>query len=204
MKIEENMLNSLTDKFSSKNPKTSDEYYWQHQQQLENSALTFQSLLTEDKNPYPRSISSVQSTRVAVPASKPLEKRAPDNTYDLNPTLPLQQAKSPINFEQNSYFIRPNQMENKAFNAQEKYSDTPLANRDCANKKTSALTLNKVECDPVKNHQLFIFNNEAEFSLNTTALDIQQINELIQLIKQWLTSKGIRLQHLRINGVQHD
>ena len=55
----------------------------------------------------------------------------------------------------------------------------------------------------LKRHHLFINQDEAELTLNTQDLEPEEAQEYIPLIKNFLKNKGLLLKKLIINGVHH-
>ncbi|ARG96958.1 hypothetical protein [Legionella micdadei] len=200
MKIQEKQFGDLHSRILSNIQKTDDEYYWQHQKDLENSALNFQSLINGDTRHYSSPVAENESTRITDSESSPLVKpNAKTNTKMANPNFVFSEKNSLLGPESNSY-LPQGQSENYAFNIQT--NSSPLQNNSTLDKLSPKVSPNKPTLINLKNHQLFILNNEAEFSLNTIDLDYQQIKNLVQLLQKWLTNKGIRLQQLIINGVK--
>ncbi len=178
--------------------KGGDEYYWYHQQQLEISDLQFKPLkhskgdqiaLDSKQSSAPINTEFQEKTMVKEPAIFKNEKEIKEQIY------------APVNYE-NNLKKEPLLAEKKpslialpsGLNQKIKSFLEPANN--CLENKA------KFHSQVLKEHQLFIHENEAEFSLNTSNLTKQQSEELRLLLKEWLQSKGIKLQQLIINGVK--
>jgi hypothetical protein len=179
-----------------------DEYYWQHQEQLEQSSLRFepQPLVHQQKKPE-QSISS-------------------EATIDTPTVTPS--ADSPV--QQNCISFQPEKNCVKQSNAEVQFSiniesEPELFKNSLPAIEQSAPTKNDLSIQtkeminpdlpqfnqyPFKNHHLFIKDEQAELTLNTKDLNHKEQKELTQLMKQHLKNKGLNLNKLIINGVQHD
>lgn len=200
MKIQDQLPLYFKTESRAKTLQTDDEYYWKNQQQLEDSALTFQDLIKEDKK-VPGSSSTQRTLSNHANSDSSLTLRAVKKEVS-NSTELVTQTKATETIAAEVY--RPahqQELENPTPNFQpalkERSPSLTSVNRPL--QKQTALT---EESSKLKNYQLFILDNQAEFSLNTSQLDKQQTTELTKLIKQWLVKKGIRLQQLIINGVK--
>ncbi|CDZ77056.1 hypothetical protein BN59_01335 [Legionella massiliensis] len=178
--------------------KTGDDYYWQHQQELQNSALQFKPLTSINKL-----------------NSQTLAENEPATDRKLSKLVLSQEFSAPI--AKSETFIPDYQIKiwtqefseliNSVYDKSGQFSSCDSNEFSQEKLRPSAISeplANKVFTRPLvfKNHQLFIRTNEAEFSLNSADLNKEQIKELSLLVKQWLSNKGIKLEHLIINGVK--
>lgn len=177
-----------------------DEFYWLHQQQLQNSDLRFESLIQEQNNqPATADILKEQSTLlnqaefVKPVASRPLPFIA-EPTALFHPTdnslRPLK--KDPIHCSQKKN--------------QQAIPSMPLLN---INSKTHVPVTKEPKTpehraipSPLKKHHLYIENQEVELSLNTQELNHHEEQELRQMIRLNIKGKGLSLKQLLINGVK--
>lgn len=198
MKIQDQLYFKVDNR--TKTLQTDDEYYWKNQQQMEDSALSFQDFIRGEKkelesSPAQKNLSNHENSDSSL-ALRAVKKEVSNSTELAT------QLMTTVTLAAEVY--RPAQqqlLENPAFEFQPvvKERAPSLISTNRSLQKQISLT---EENSKLKNYQLFILNNQAEFSLNTSQLDSQQTQELTQLIKQWLVKKGIRLQQLIINGVK--
>jgi outer membrane protein OmpA-like peptidoglycan-associated protein len=184
----------------TKTLQTDDEYYWKNQQQLEDSALSFQDFIKGDKKELESSPAQKNWSNHANSDSS-LALRSVKKEVS-NPFEFATQLMTTETFATDVYRpVHQQLLDNPAFDFQPAVKERApsLISTNRSLQKQIGLT---EENSRLKNYQLFILNNQAEFSLNTSQLDSQQTRELTQLIKQWLVKKGIRLQQLIINGVK--
>ena len=178
-----------------------DEYYLQHQDQWQESALTFEPI--NHKTYQPLSALTAAPTTTSSDTTMPrLPPKSPDTTTrHLSPTAHGLSAEPSIvrhsglriqTAERRNEISTLGQHEQKIVKEQIKVENI-----------TAAISNKQTLCPETlrNNHHLFLNQREAELSLNTQHLNKQQINELQILIKQWLRSKGYSLKQLIINGV---
>ncbi|MFJ1268017.1 hypothetical protein ACD661_05570 [Legionella lytica] len=180
---------------------TGDEYYWQHQTQLQHSELHFdakplQSSKTDEvspkqSEPVVSSSTQVQETQYFALLSTPIAamENATASHQSENKLMPLLTAleqaleQSPVPMP-----IHTNQ-----------YTQDTSASKEVNNVSNSMTTTLQF-----KNNHLFIQGEQAELTLNLHTLDKQEQNELVQLIHNYLKKKGLVLSRLIINGVNND
>ncbi|WP_028388031.1 hypothetical protein [Legionella fairfieldensis] len=177
---------------------TGDEYYWQHQQDLQHSALHFQHFQNAKKNDI-TPIESAKNTDISCLKVLPSEKAAahlmppsPINSEQFYPSASIQRI-----FQQFVRLFEPASDNNIIYQAninEQNSSNVEPYNKSLVNEQTKSEK-------SFKNYHLFIDANQAEFTFNTTHLDTRQVKDLSLLIRQWLGKRGIRLQQLIINGV---
>lgn len=176
-----------------------DEYYWQHQNQLQQSELHFNA----------KPVTEQQQKHV-------LEQ---DNAEIFNVINPQQETTkfSFLNMkkEQNNLPAANNKSNNPKFmfilNELEQALEQSPLNITANNKLTKELpTQNKIinrstaalnTCVHFKNSHLFISGEQAELTLNLQHSSEQEQKELMQLIQDHLKKKGLVLSRLIINGV---
>ena len=180
-----------------------DDYYWQHQHQLQVSALTFHPLVDskakknlitsnyQDINQSittPKAIPNADTRQLLVPINKPLEQSSSESIR-----LSVPEVESVIatleHILQNPG-VDPSARRMDPFVTNNSHGPQPINH--------PASLPNSM----FKNYQLFLTNNVVELTLNTTQLSKQQASDLEKIIKQWLTHKGYSLKQLTINGVQ--
>jgi hypothetical protein len=187
----EQALNSL------QKQKTGDEYYRYHQQQLELSDLQFNPLGKETEVKAIQGSNADSAHHFEIEENN-IEKAAAYLTREPEAEKQIQSASGVNNILEQ-------------YQSQLKQEFAIIANQTSSNpqlKSNSLPTISYSENKALshtfvfKEHQLFIQGKEAEFSLNSTNLTRQQSEELSQLVKEWLRSKGIKLHQLIINGVK--
>lgn len=178
---------------------TGDEYYWQHQEQLQKSSLKFEQYLLEQQphqstiaqeGPNSQSTSSIHSSV--------------ENHYSLTSiNEPVAHTDST-----ESYLISPSELYSKQKqepNQQSIAATIGLVQRraiESLKAKETSTAQYKMPQTPIKNHHLYIQNDEVELSLNAQKLNQIEEQELRQMIRNNLKNKGLSLKQLLINGVK--
>lgn len=178
-----------------------DEYYWQHQEQLQQSDLQF------DSRPL---------------INRQQQENVTENQYQLiNPLAVPKTMNMPI---KNCNLIVPGEIINKSYSNIVELPESCMQKEQKSPTTITAYALNntsirvnsheqleeiKINSDSrtlytFKNHHLFIQDQDAELTLNNQDMDAQEEKELIHTIKHLLKNKGITLNKLIINGVKHD
>lgn len=196
MKINEPVwINHPTTNFKG-SQKKGDDYFWCHQQQLENSALQFKPLHLETKV----NNTSFEKEMSALKMHRPIEQKM------MQPFLEIQATKL--------HELKPNTSISKI--EERDLSDcllSPQNLNEAVPTNFSSLPKPKIP-DSIdfstakilprafifKEHQLFISKDEAELSLNGANLNRQEMKELVRLIKKWFFNQRIKLDKLIING----
>jgi len=178
---------------------TGDDYYWQHQHQLQQSALRFTPRACQAKK---ANLASAEN--VELPITEWIAtNQCNSNVLGSTPSRQLENNAFSPTF---GPYFKVDQLITTVYTRLE----TPERPPECAIadkslvKDNNTRVINKqllLTSMTYKNHQLFINDNLVELALNTTQLSKQQTNELQQFIKQWLTNKGYALKRLIINGV---
>ncbi|KTC87765.1 hypothetical protein [Legionella drozanskii] len=186
--------------YFKKSLQTNDEYYWKNQQQLEDSALSFQDFIRGNKKELDSS-----SAQTDLPTQVDSDSSLAMREVKKEASNPTELATQIITIETlaNEVYRQASQqlLENPVSNFQPALKDLSPSLTSAKRSLPKQVTATQ-ENSNLKNYQLFILNNQAELSINTSQLDNQQTKELRQLIKQWLVNKGVRLQQLIINGVK--
>ena len=180
---------------------TGDEYYWQHQEQLQHSELDFntegdflESKSTVDNPLMPRNNPFKQLDQASL-ATKELF-----NT--VTPPLCNEHQSCAISYSPDLMYettlARQNDLPFPATSSQPvEQIDTPV----------NALTpgVKTMQPQPVlKKHHLFVDQHEVELTLNTQDLEPNEESDFITTIKAYLKKKGLFLKKLMINGALHD
>lgn len=177
--------------------RTDDDYYWQHQNQLQQSALTFNPLASKARSPIIISDDAAitqEAPRVIVTTNAEITHAS----IALDRYLPESTTPSELEVLQLFATIKTT-LEPKGNPPEGEITDQSTA------KNTSKHVMSNQTLLPnalFKNYQLYLNDNSVELTLNTAQLSKHQANELQKLIKQWLTKKGYSLKQLIINGVQ--
>ena len=174
-----------------------DDYYRQHQDQLQQSDLKFSPMtMTPGKKPMAepvensnaRTNSQTDPARLIQQNTKTLAE--PDCALIKTSSSPMMSPERLNTTIKTLYATAVIQQENK------------LEDELPKNSRPNPANINPVLPNPMvfKNHQLFINNNLAELSLNTTQLSKDETRELQKLVKQWLSNKGHVLKQFILNG----
>jgi hypothetical protein len=183
---------------TNKKPK-SDDYYWQHQNQLQRSDLTFNELGSKPKN----QVMFPEKPALLQPEEKRTDICLMPEVVHIN--MPLDGCSSKLThlseFEMKQVSpILDIILQNPTNHSENKMMNLAVSKTNHYQTLMSNKTLPRHSM--FKNYQLFLDNNQVELTLNTSHFSKQQTNELQTTIKQWLTSKGYSLKQLIINGVQ--
>lgn len=184
-------------KINDKSIRKEDDFYWLHQNQLQQSALTFYPLV-DKKIPMQSTYSEItcqahtlEKKAMAIEArtqiNNPLEKKLlyPISIVSHDITALITSIKTVLN--QSIY---------TSTTKKAKETIATMSPKQILNHQ--ALTIPAL----LKKHQLFLSDKTAELTLNTSDLSQQQANELQRIIKDWLINKGYVLKQLIINGVK--
>lgn len=182
---------------SSTRETTGDDYYRQYQHQMQQSELTFHSLATRIKKPANNDVEGFE-THINTPSEMPYA----DEQSSCTGIEPKNDITKPV-----SSLMLPLEQFVLAIKTMREQASMPLENKRIENiEKDTDSTPVRINQLPEKNiifkhHQLFLNNNLAELTLNTTQLSKDETNELQRLIKRWLANKGYTLKQFIINGV---
>lgn len=181
---------------------TGDEYYWQHQTQLQHSELHFdakplQAAKTEPS--LPKENDPVFSASAQV--------QEPQHVEWQNTLMTAMDNSAPSYSPENKFMPFMIELEQAI-----EQSSLPMLMHTSqstqvisASKETNSISNSRAtSATQFKNNHLFIQGEQAELTLNLHALDKQEQNELVQLIQNYLKKKGLVLSRLIINGVNND
>lgn len=176
------------------------EYYWLHQDQLQQSALDFSAkpytgqkertlILTKDEPAFTDKQSAIEdSFELTINHHTLVAATNPDAlTIHIEPLSPKQYLNSKLHSNSNAIiaFCPP--------------SKDQTVSR---NKAIDATALPTLTAPDFKNHRLFIHKKEAELTLNVPTLKSNDLKQLTQAIKKIITQQGLLLKSLIINGVK--
>lgn len=175
-----------------------DAYYWQHQDQLQQSALTF-------KTP-------MHSTKPLMPDAAPHLTIANEchQTLNIPKDAILKRVQTTKPAEINKDILLDNPMDTMFVqfkNSLQRLSITPdkppLSSETYAKNAIKPMSSTRQQVlSTFKNYQLFISDSQVELSIQTEHLSNQDVRELHIAIKHWLTDNGYSLKKWVINGVQ--
>lgn len=180
--------------------KSGDEFYWQHQNQLQQSSLRFNAALT-NHHPLPTHILSsanlLEKLQTCNQESEPLEVSVNNSDGDaaVHPILSLDN-KAISNITQ-----QVNQCLEQIPDAR---LEVPIKRNDHPRGTTKSTPVTREFKQKFKNHHIFIKDYSIELTLNTHELNQLEQNELKELLTSGLKRKGYVLTRLFINGVTHD
>lgn len=175
-----------------------DESYWQYQDTLQQSSLSFQAMIHRagvEKPVQTRDFTEVVSENLAHPRAHIPQ---PSVLHPETVLKPIQHALRTT--DSTTRTTQP--MMQQAF--QTLLNSIPTVLNHQAQIQTKNMTGAKSIPQPIvfKNHHLFIQDDEADIALNTTALSDTESRALQQLVRQWLAQQGLTLKTLSINGMQ--
>lgn len=172
-------------------------YYWQHQSQLQQSALTFNSTINAAEAQQLSNNNIIKETPIP-----PLKIDDSSSITCLSIKIETNTASStnltPLNIDQFIAHIKTNTEQTVCM-------QNNILSKDVHN-KTRLNAIPKQNASSVsafKHYQLFTDDSQqVEITLNISQLSKQHLNQLKQFIQQYLTQKGYRLKQLMINGVK--
>jgi hypothetical protein len=177
-----------------------DEYYWQHQNQLQQSSLRFTAMGSRDEKKQ-NIASPIQLEKSAV---LPQEVPKSETQFDTEFT--------PDEFHPNSNFTE--QVSSMYAHVEDELShllspnsiDNPFLTKEIViPKKMIRTSQPTADCSSFfKNHHVYIEGNDIELTLNTKELNEHEQKELQHLIKSHLKKQGFSLKQLIVNGVKND
>jgi hypothetical protein len=178
--------------------KNGDDYYWQHQNQLQQSALMFSSVNKQE--------ASKRDNREVLPDQD--NRTAIKNSVFVSPAM-ITPIPKPVDTPSPSLASLISLAEPQITGLKETHepttmsSDSKIINKMDAKNNSIEFIIRQIlpKNSIFKNHQLFINNNEVELTLNTSQLSKEETHQLQKFMKQWLNQKGYALTKLIINGV---
>jgi len=176
-----------------------DEYYWQHQDQLQQSQLTF-----AQKNPksIPKTFRVTSSAKILK-----IEREESANKKLVMPCSEQVSLKRAFIAIPQSHIL--NEQYGKVLNSDYEFivahttAEKPMEQIEELLKETNPLEHSKTSA-ALNKHHLYIDQQEAELSINTYELKPKEQKQLMHMIKSYLKKKGWSLKKLMINGVSHD
>jgi hypothetical protein len=173
-----------------------DEYYWQHQNQLQQSALRFEATSFKEA---PSKTTLLQNTEVVMTApqvqkqnvlsSKQEQSLLPNTQSQIVSTTQLTHLMTELESVFEQYRLQP--VTGQIQKTIESKNCSPLVN-----------SMRQTSIPPrFKNYHLFIQGAQIELTLNLKPLNNQEQKEIIDLIQTHLKKKGLLLNRLIINGV---
>lgn len=188
-------LLNLADKGTS-----GDDYYRQHQNQLQQSALSFKPFLTKERLPLPLdSENALVLKKSSTAVHVEVDSAHTQHTAQTSLKLELQIS------EKNPQFLIEALIKDMESMMTSWVSLPEVIVKSTPQPLPIVQHIKQTVVPPYrsfKNHQLFIHDKSVELTLNTTQLSKQQTYELQNFIKQWLAKKGYCLKQLIINGVK--
>ena len=189
--------NTDFEKFLSEEPsKTNDDYYQIHQQQLEQSALTFHPLMTSShkSNTIPESKAPLKQASTPIQEKLSLDSSPPREEF-------LSIKKFIITSKMDDFFQKPLFEKKETLSVlgdPKQFVKQPQIDKTRSNSRS---VLAQQPSVVFKNHQVVVFNKQVELSINTATFSKQTSRDLQTRIKQWLVDNGYVLKQLTINGV---
>ncbi|MDR3501307.1 MAG: hypothetical protein P4L79_01830 [Legionella sp.] len=180
---------------------TGDEYYWQHQTQLQHSELHF------DAKPLPAPKTDQEFPKENEPVfSMSFPTQEPQNFELQNMLMTATDNTTPSYSPENKFAPLMTELEQaiEQSSLPQPIHTSKLTQDASAIKETTSCSNRMATTLEFKNNHLFIQGEQAELTLNLHALDKQEQNELVQLIQNYLKKKGLVLSRLIINGVNND
>ncbi|MFC3909489.1 hypothetical protein ACFORL_10455 [Legionella dresdenensis] len=183
---------------SSARNQTGGEYYLTRQRQLQQSALTFDSVLSETiKFSSQLKETLLNKTNVTPTAIDHIHTTQISHTIASAPAYPC-----PLN---NLTWVQPEQsswqIQNETPQIYTQQNSKPIADSIPEPLPVDKLIL--LSNQPVyKNHQLHCHDGQVEIALNTKNLTRSETQSLKYLLRQWLANSGLKLKRIMINGVK--
>lgn len=179
---------------------TGDEYYWQHQTQLQQSSLHFDALPQNNQQQKP----IIADT--AAPVFATAAKQETTTQAEYQPQL------NGSNLKKESSNALLNKFAPLISELAQALEQPTLPQDASNNKKATATNSNTIKLEKAslnrtiqfKNNHLFIQGEYAELTLNLHSFNKHEQKELMQLIQNHLKQKGLVLSRLIINGVNND
>jgi len=179
---------------------TGDDYYRQHQQQLQPCELHFGSQSSAaKKGPIELALREIKTNSGSAELTHSEATCACRSVAQ--PDTRLRQSDPVVFTSQEPLPL----FENKTENNRPIQDNSVLQFNETKVDETLFISQIKTWLAPkkaFKQYQLYIENKQVELSLNCADLNSSQKNEITSLVKDWLINKGLRLQQFIINGVK--
>ncbi|RUR18236.1 hypothetical protein ELY21_08385 [Legionella sp. km535] len=181
-----------------------DEFYWQHQSQLQQSCLKFENHSKQVQQGETSLKTSEIDNVITAPYSTPDNVDVPMQSNTNNSKAPpLNRLKL-----QSTEFMRTIaalDQNGSQTPVPEPYSYSSKSAPDKSiSEQPNSVDYTTHNTGQFKNYHLYIQNDQVELSLHAEDLNKEEQLELKQMIKLNLKNKGLSLKQLLINGVQHD
>jgi len=175
-----------------------DEYYWQHQHQLQQSDITFNPV--EVNTPAP----ITPDRELAKDSINPMEKFSPESLtlseFDMQQLNDIHRDIIAVSTESEP---RPSgRGAILTFTLPDGRGSDSVETTRSINTILRKPLITPTSTSIFKHYQLFIDDNQVELTLNTAHLSKLQVIELQTFIRQWLNQKGYTLKQLVLNGEQ--
>ncbi len=170
--------------------------YWQHQNQLQPSALTFKPAITHAETKITPDNEPIKEPIILPITIDP----APQVTHiamQIEKNTPSSITLSKLTIEQFVTHIKTS-MEQPF----EMLGQGPTYARNVGWASAQHARLSSTNIQSFKQYQLFADDMQVELTLNMTYLSKQDLTELKKLIQHYLSQKGYTLKQLMINGVK--
>lgn len=185
---------------SAKRNTGGDDYYWQHQDQLQQSALTFKfrmALSQDDDHNNHSLLASAEKTELndsVITSNHPYScSQESYLSFDSKTIVVDQLTRDIVQCLSQQKDCLPT--ENTQANRQPNQQKMPAVSAECLQPALTKMLA-------FKNHQIFIQGNQIELTLNTANLSKQEVQDLKKMLKKWMTNQGLVLKQLIINGIQ--
>lgn len=177
--------------------RSDDSYYWQHQAQLQKSALQFQSTQSEITKQWATDTTEPSNLVLSAEQNTNLPMTSTGASSGLRSFLSAPEPLSVSDLEQLNSLLQTGSKQALILH------DVRIMRRIDADKiaPNRSPRLIPQTSGANKSHQLFLTDLTAELSLNTSKLNREEVQDLKKIIKQWLNDKGYALTRVIINGV---
>lgn len=175
-----------------------DEYYWQHQDQLQNSSLHF-TACSINNTPTPLKNNSEQPNLIA--DKLPIHKDSNSEVLlPVNKATEDQRNNNPCSIFE--YFLADKWVSNNPSALVPTNSSSILKEQPRSIKNT--LPVKQASNNTFKNHHLFLEDHQVELTVNLNQINTKDQKKILHLIKEHLKTQGLALNKLIINGVLND
>ncbi len=170
--------------------------YWQHQNQLQQSALTFKPAITHAETKVTPDNEPVKES-ITLPIKIDAAPEVTHIAMQIGKSTPASTTLSKLTIEQlitqiKTTTAKPSPVKN----------DQTLIQSNNTNKINPKTMPDMMFASTFKQYQLFSDNMQVELTLSITHLSKQQQHELQQFIRQNVSQNGYTLKQLIINGVK--
>lgn len=200
--LEQHQQPSDFDRWLLKPKRSGDDYYWQHQDQLQQSALRFDAVIkpidTSVTKDNPSCLLTIKTTEITESDTVKIS-----GLPGMTPSAAAKTIQSLPDFKALHSIINQWLKEGREDLANPAPSTLHRETRATQPVLTSEpRSLSGTPSPEFKNHQLFQNNQTVELAFNALALNPAEIHNLKKMIKTWIARQGLVLDQLLINGVQ--